>query len=273
MAEIDVVIPAHEKDFDLLRHAVRSVLRHVSPVRRVHVVSSTPFRGMDDRVRWIPEPESSVVPTIADLRRTWTGRPGAQLDRAPWIYQQLLKLAAPAYVEPLTTSYLVMDADVVFLRPVSFDPDGCGRFPYSRSWELHAPYREAYRRLFGTDAPTGHSFVAHHMLFEQSLVSEMLREIEDRHATGWADAILASIDAGQESAFSEWETYGWWLMDRHPDVPRHRQVFWQDVRVVPRRRERAVLGLDFDFVAAHRWMRQSRWQRRAGAMARFLRND
>jgi hypothetical protein len=269
VAPVDVVIPAHEKDFPVLRMAVRAVLRHVSPVRRVHVVSAQPFDWPGDRVRWVPEPEPPRLPALSDVRERWAQENADTASRAPWVYQQLLKLGAADYIQDLTPSYLVIDADVIFLRPVSFDPDVVGRFPYSRAFEHHLPYREAYARLFGSPPGTGFSLTAHHMLYDQELMAELRAELEQRHGTPWYWAFTDAADKAERSSISEMDVYGWWVLDRHPEAAVVRQLSWRDVRIPPGILGRAALSPDFDFVAAHAWYRQTRLERYRGAPLRL----
>jgi hypothetical protein len=267
MAAVDVVIPAHEKDYPTLRRAVRSVLRHVTPVRRVLVVAASPFEHPDDRVHWIAEPSPPQLPTLADVRERWAQANPDTVARASWVYQQLLKLGADRYIDDLSSAYLVVDSDVVFLRPVSFDPDTLGRFPFSHAPESHEPYREVFRRLFGEEPPTTASFIAHHMLFDRMFVNELFAELERRHGRPWYEALLDAVDPAEVSGVSEWEIYGWWVLAHHPNVARQRQLVWRDVPTIPGPLGRAILGLDFDFVVAHRWLRQTRSRRAIGTAA------
>lgn len=268
MAAVDVVIPAHEKDFPLLRMAVRAVLRHLSTVRRVHVVSAQPFDSGSDRVRWIPEPALPQLPTLPDVRARWAEENQETAARAPWVYQQLLKLGAGSYIDDLSSSYLVVDADVIFLRPVSFDPDLVGRFPFSRAFEHHPPYRDAYARLLGARPGTGFSLTAHHMLYDRVLMSELHSELEQRHGVPWYWAYVDGVDKSEVSSISEMDIYGWWVLGRHPELGKVRQLHWRDVRVPPGILGRATLAPDFDFVAAHAWYRQSRLERYRSAPLR-----
>jgi hypothetical protein len=262
---IDAVVPAHPKDFDLLRLAVRSLLRHVVPLRRVVVVSSQPFSYRDDRVVSLAEPALPVFPSLGEVRKR---RPELG-DRAAWIYQQLLKLGAPEYVPDLSERFLAVDADVVFLRRVSFGPE-LPRFPYSRATELNRPYLEAYRRLTGEEPIDGQSFVAHHMLFDRFILADLLAAISARHDLPWHWAYTDAADPEQASSVGEWDLYGQWALAHHPGESAHRQVFWKDTRTVPGLLARATVGLDFDFVAAHKWARESRADRAWHAAKRVV---
>jgi hypothetical protein len=265
---IDILIPAHEKDFGVLSHAVRAALRHVSPVRRVVVVSAQPFRWPTSDVVWMPEPDAPF-PALEQIRAQWQERRPDRASRASWIYQQLLKLGAGEYVPDLSASYLVIDSDVIFLRPVSFDPAQHTRFPWSRAFEYHPPYREAYVRLFGEAPPIGQSLTAHHMLYDRTLVDELFAELRQRHGRTWFDAYTeVGVDYDEYSAISEMDIYGWWVLARHPELARHRQLQWRDVRTIPNLLGRAQMAGDFDFVAAHAWARIPRYERYATATLR-----
>jgi hypothetical protein len=268
---IDVVIPAHEKDFGALDRSVRGVLRHVAPVRRVVVVSAAEFAMRDARVSWVPEPSPPALPRLADVRTAWTARNPELASRGAWIYQQLLKLGAGAYVPDLSSSYLVVDSDVIFLRPVSFDPEELGRFPYSLAYEFHHPYHQAFERLIGEAPPIGHSLTAHHMLYDRALMNELFAELEERHGKPWHAAYIDASDPKEASSISEMDIYGLWVLARHPELSRRRQLAWRDVRTMPTAVGRALHGVDYDFVAAHAWARQRRSERAVGVGARFAR--
>jgi hypothetical protein len=262
---VDVVVPAHEKDFPVLRHTVTSVLRHISPLRRLHVVSATPFEHRDARVRWVDERSITTLPSLAEVEERWDRDNELTAGRGSWVYQQLLKLGAGRYLDDPPTSHLVVDADLTFLRPVSFDPEAVGRFPYSVAEEYHEPYAWTHERLFGTP-PTVFSLTAHHMLYDPALLEEMFSEIEDRHGLPWYWAYLDAVDRSLPSSVSEMDIYGPWVVRAHPELAHRRQLQWRNARGVPGVLGRALLAADFDFVAAHAWYRQPR-RRRAGDFA------
>jgi Family of unknown function (DUF6492) len=265
---VDVVIPAHQKDFPALRSTVMGLIRHV-PLRRVVVVASRRFRWADDRVTWCPEPPESVLPSPQALAQRSLS-PGQDLTaRAGWIYQQLLKLGARQYVDGLSGTYLAVDADVIFLRPTSFALPAGKRFLYSLGFEHYPAYRPPYERLFLRPPRVEHSMVAHHMMFDGGLLAEMFDEIEGTHQIPWYEAYLDAVDRDEPSPISEWNLYGWWVLDRHPDVAAHRQLQWQDVKVLPGALGRSIWAADFDFVAAHAWARESRVRRAFGFGARL----
>jgi hypothetical protein len=263
------VIPAHKKDFPVLRQTVLSTLRYIGDVRRVLVVANAPFSFPDDRVEWRPEPTSGL-PTLADLQERWTARGGTGPNRASWVYQQLLKLGAPQYIPDLSPSYLCVDSDVIWLRPVSFLLPEI-RFPYSRATEYHEPYRVAHARLLGSPPKNAFSFTAHHMLYDQAFLHELFDDIERHTGQPWHDAYFDAADPTEQSSINEQDVYGHWVIEHHPEWSAHRQLRWRDTTVVPSAVGRALLGLDFEFVAAHAYARRTRadWIREAALRLRI----
>jgi hypothetical protein len=251
----------HEKDRDVLALTLDGALKHLRHVQRIWVVSRRPIHSPDPRVVWSPEPSDGQLPSLDQLEDLWQSRNPRLTRRASWVYQQLLKLGAGAYIDGLSESYLALDADVIFLRPISFSLGDRVRFPYSRAAENNPPYRDAYRRLLGYDATTDFSLIAHHMLFDRALLGELWREIEKRHQTPWYDAFVEAVDYSCASPISEMDLYGWWVLEHHPELAVHRQVHWHDVSAVPTALGRFVLARRWDFVAAHAWMRKPRWRR------------
>jgi hypothetical protein len=267
MTAVDVVIPAHPKDFPTLRHSVRGVLRYLEPLGRVYVVASEPFDSKDPRVAWIPETSASSLPTRAQLRERWAQHGPASAARAGWIYQQVLKLGVPEYVADVSPAYMLVDADVIWLRPLRIRVDDRIRFPYTQAIEYHQPYRDAYFRLFGILPQAPFSLTAHQMVYDRRLLTEMKQAIEARHGVQWWEAYVQAADPLQPSSISELDTYGLWVLDNRPAAAFHRQLSYLNVPIVPGRIGRAAYARDFDFVAAHAWMRTSRWMRTAQTCA------
>lgn len=260
---VDVVIPAHPKDFPMLRHCVRGVLRYLEPLGRVYVVASEPFATKDSRVVSIPESSATTLPTCAQLRERWAQHGPAAVARAGWMYQQLLKLGVPEYVGDVSAAYMVVDADVIWLRPLRIRIDDRTRFPYTQAVEYHQPYRDAYCRLFGVEPQAPFSLTAHQMVYDRQLLAEMKQALEAHHGVAWWQAYVEAADPLEPSSISELDTYGLWVLDNHPAAAFHRQLSYLNVPIVPGRLGRAAYARDFDFVAAHAWMRTSRWIRTA----------
>ncbi len=263
MTVVDVVIPAHPKDFPVLRRCVRSVFRYLRPLGRVYVVAAEPFATGNRRVVWVPESSASSLPSSAQVREQLIGYGPKAAARASWIYQQILKLGVPEYVPEVSAAYMVADADLIWLRPWRIMVDDRIRFPYTQAFEYHPPYRDAYQRLFGVRAQAPFSLTAHQMVYDRELLAQMKRAIEVRHELEWWEAYIRAADPLEPSSISEMDIYGLWVLDNHPEAASHRQLSYLNVPIVPGPLGRATYARDFNFVAAHAWMRAPRWIRAA----------
>ena len=256
MPPIDIVVPSHAKDLRTLPLAVQAALRYLQPAAQLYVVSREPFASLDDRVHWVPEPDGGSFPSVEDVRERLASR-GVGTARGAWIYQQLLKLGASEYIDGLSPTYLALDSDVIFLRPVSFETESGIRFLFAPAREEHGPYRASYARLLGTPPTTTTSLVAHHMLYDRELLSELRSEIARRAGRAWHEAYVDATDPAEPSSVSEFNTYGWWVLERHPALARARPLSWRNLRSVPPAFEQRLLARRYDFVAAHEHLRSA----------------
>lgn len=145
---------------------------------------------------------------------------GGREGRTGWYFQQFLKMA---YAFCTTEEYyLVWDGDTVPIRKIElFDEAGK---PYLA---LKEEYNEAYfvtmERLLGFKKIREESFISEHMLIGSGYMREMIQEIEENKALkgdSFFEKILSAV--GDEmlsgSGFSEYETYGTYMLQKHPNV-------------------------------------------------------
>jgi hypothetical protein len=121
----------------------------------------------------------------------------------------------------------------------------------------------------GRAPSTDFSFVAHHMLFDRTLLGGLLREIARVNGRPWHEAFVNCLDPRQASSISEWDTYGWWVMETCPEAARNRQLAWRDSSIVPGIAGRALMRADYDFIAVHAWARKSRLRHHAESLGRI----
>ena len=86
----------------------------------------------------------------------------------------------------------------------------------------HLPYFETYQKLLGHRPVRQASFIANFMLFDAGIVRELIEVIEHRTGLNWVEALLANIDRSTMSSFSEYETYGYYSSQAHPDSSQRR---------------------------------------------------
>lgn len=218
MNKIDVLIPAIEKDLDVLPHSIDSVRKQVRhPIGKIFIVGPENKKikslCIAKHCKFIDE--DSLLPLAKkDINYSPTRR-NIPVDRSGWLFQQLLKLGGDTLGS--SDGFLVLDADTVLIRPHIFEH--CGKTVLFCRTLHYKPYFTTYKRLLGEEAPGPAQsvfFVSHYMYFKKSHLRELKKLIESKHNTEWYMAILKNINKNQWDSFSEYETYGNFMMKNHP---------------------------------------------------------
>lgn len=268
---LQVVTVCRARDLPILEMAAQALPRLI-PFRDLRVVvPDADYRQIQRALGGGAQviSERSFVPRMSiDELRGFTG-PGFP-KMAGWYYQQFIKLQF-AFLEQENDHYLIWDADTVPLRPMRFF-DEQGRMLLTRAEESHQPYFETYRRLFGSEANREFSFIAQHMLVRKSFAREMLAAVEQnvQGAENWAWKIMRSLSGSGNNLFSEYETYGHYVKNRHPDSVKFVERPWYRVRArrqgnsAPSKDDLDNLAGKYDYAAFERvYTGWRRWMRRA----------
>jgi hypothetical protein len=232
--QLDVVIPCHPKDREILSACIQGVLNHVWDQGQIYVVSK---EHLTDDALWIPE---SLYPfTLADIE----AYPAVE-DRGRWYYQQLLKLYAHQVGFNLSPRFLLLDADTVFLRPVRFtDTEGRALFATTEN-PIHRPYLRHIERLVPGLGASDPSAIAHHMVVDQVLMTSLFGETARRnHGCFWR-SFMGAVENEHPQAASEYELLYHYRRARLPDSMALRPLRWEDV---PNLKYRP----DLDFISCH----------------------
>ena len=244
--KFDVIIPCHPKDFDTLNLVIEGVQKNLN-YNEIFVVTPALVGGYGHpNVTFVLDNtyyEHSDIEKIKDKLKD-TNRPG----RFGWLFQQTVKLLSHRVLKELTESYLCLDADTIFTRPVEFDTD---KFQYLKVEEYHRPYLETYSKLYDSRS-CGFSMISHHMMFNKTYMEELISSIESKHDSTFLDALLKSIDVNQKSTFSEWDLYGNFMLLHHGDVCELRELEWyNNVTNIPGEWELEQYHNVYDFVSTH----------------------
>ena len=148
-----------------------------------------------------------------------------------WYYQQFIKYQYSHFSQ--NKYYLVWDGDTVPCKKISMFSDD--NIPYlDTKHEYHKQYFDTLSKILpGLNKWTKKSFISEHMLMNCDLVEELTDKIESNEdITGnlfW-EKVLHSMNAYElmDTGFSEFETYGTYVMTNHPDSYRLRS--WNSMR-------------------------------------------
>ena len=209
LPSIDITITSHQKDFEWLplvaKTAVEASTNPISSLRIITPEGEAP--NLTDIARHIPlvlqtEVDLLGTDTIAQIRQT------APTGRFGWILQQVIKFYA-AISTPASGS-LIVDADTVLLGKKTWLLSD-GKQVLSPSYEFHKPYVQQTESFWGRGGqPHGISFVTHHQLLQKSIVNEMFTD-----GLGSILSWASTINAAEQSALSEYHSYGTYLLNSH----------------------------------------------------------
>lgn len=256
---IDVVIPCAPKDAEVLERCINGIRKYGQNIRRIIIISQTPLISSAE---WFDEskfPFSKKDIALEMFR-------GDELEalnflaapksRIGWIYQQFLKLYAPFVIPNISSNVLILDADVIFLNPISFMTD-TGEPLFATGKEYWKPYFDLAERLL----PGLHrvhensSGIVHHMLFQKPILEDLFQLISMEHGTEPWKAICHCIDLKEIhfAALSEYEIYFNFSLLRTPQA-HIRPLKWTNISHLHDRKKHQKKG--YAYVAYHDWRRK-----------------
>lgn len=142
-------------------------------------------------------------------------------SKTGWYLQQFLKLAWAYHCDD--KYYVVIDADTFPLNPVPFIDEN-GKYLFTKKIEYNKPYFDTIKKLFNGEIKRegNFSFISENMIFDCDYVKEMLNKIENNcqlQGNNFFEKIIYAINPCDvlQSGFSEFETYGNYMLATHPD--------------------------------------------------------
>lgn len=255
---VDVIIPSTEKDLDTLDYCIEGIRNNCSQVRRIIVISD---KKLTDKAEWFDE---KLFPfnkrTVAFYLLNGDSQKAGEYLNAPnprvgWYLQQLLKLYAPYVIPDISKNVLHLDADTIFLNPVTFVNSHNGG-QYNPGTEYHKPYFAHMDRLvpgLGRVFPE-HSGISHHMLLQKDALDDLFRSVENYHKTEFWKAFclqVNKIDLFLSGAASD-ELYFNFVFTKTDQVE-IRPLKWDNVPSI--KNLKAYKDQGYHYVSNHSWMR------------------
>ena len=222
--EFDIIIPTAFREYSFLKKVIPYIERNLS-TRYIWIIAN------GNKSCYIPKaiqrnPHCKIVDenTLTNGLTYWRiceliRKHGMSDYRPGWYFQQFLKFAF-ALSDYCTTEYfLSWDADTIPIRDIPMFSHQ--NVPYfSMKHEHHQPYFDTIRNLLSMNRVNSHSYIAEHMLFKKEYVEELIHEINCSEIDGndWIAKIINAISPSAHCGFSEFETYGTFILNRHPDA-------------------------------------------------------
>lgn len=226
---LDVIIPVAGKEVHFVHRVTAYVRKNLPEANTLYIITSNKNISYlkkkvscQDRVEVLDEDK-----LVSGLTMTKLKEYAFKYTKCPsvgWYYQQFLKLgfALSIYAKKY---FLSWDADTIPVSKISFFEGGKPLF--TRKSEYNDNYFATMKRLLGLDKMVPYSFIAEHMLFDVSITKELLKAIESSNNPGllWYEKIMRACDfSHSKPCFSEFETYGTYVMTHYSDKYETRQL-------------------------------------------------
>jgi hypothetical protein len=242
MNEFDIVLCLGPKDREIVSYSLASIKKYVYGYRKVFIISKT-----DPKLEAVFFDESNFPFSIKDVNNIIN----VPL-RAGWYFQQLLKLYVSFVLPELLDTFVVIDCDTLFLKPITFYQDG--KFLInSTTNENNLPYYEHMQRLHPSiEKMNEKSGVCHHMVFNKYILRELFDLIETRHFNPLWKVFLELVDLKERggSGASEYEIYFNYVIKFHSDKIVLRSIpfsgWGADIALIPP-------NLPYNYVNHHWW--------------------
>ena len=222
----NIIVPAIYRDYSFLKTTIRYIKENLSP-NIIYILTDIRFKRFlpetilsDEKCIVIDENGLLEGLTLGKIKSQFAEM-GRDAMRSGWYFQQFLKMAFALTDYCDTEYYLSWDSDTIPLRKIDFF-DEKGRPYFTMKAEHHDPYFTAIERLLGISATNDRSYIAENMLFNKTIMTEMINRIQsnkmlDGHS--WYEKIIYALEPESVSpmGFSEFETYGNYCLNHHPD--------------------------------------------------------
>lgn len=225
----DIIIPTIFRDYPFLKKVIDYIIQNLCP-ETIFIITNL------EKSKYLPKsilnnPKCIVIDedrlldglTFSIVRKLLSKR--GISSRPGWYYQQFLKIGFSLSNYAENDYYLSWDSDTLPLRPLKmFDTDGSPFFTMKS--EYHQPYFNTIYRLIGAKKINKKSYIAENMLFNRTIMRELIQIIESSKAEGgkWFEKIISSIDQGEKFGFSEFETYGTFCLQKYPNFYHEREL-------------------------------------------------
>ncbi len=218
--EFNLIMPVSIKDVNTALKNITYIKKYINPKRIVVISNSSVLLSnkqvfTNENVEFLDE--NRIIPGLTyNHVKELLSKYHAE-ERTGWYFQQFLKMAY-SYISPYEF-YVSWDADTIPLKQVNFF-DSYNKPVFSLKDEYNKAYFETIYSIFGIEKKIEKSFICEHMIFNKEIMREIISKISECNPLNyWFDNIIANIskDALKASGFSEFETYGTYVLEYHRD--------------------------------------------------------
>jgi hypothetical protein len=226
----DIVIPLGPNEISNINEQIIYTKKNVIGYRNIYIISCNLNIKIDSCIII----DENIFPFKNFIFNHFIKHNGKK-NRNGWYFQQLIKLYAGHYISELLDDYLVIDADVLFLKPLIFIENNKPIF--ATGTENHKPYFTHMNLLNNNFTKTHNkSGICHHMLFNKKYINEIFTIVEMQHQKPFWQAFILSVFehlnhsiTTAESGASEYELYFNYMVKNYNNNIIIRDLTWENI--------------------------------------------
>ena len=172
--------------------------------------------------------ENSIAFFNFNTIKTLLQNRGGDCIRTGWYFQQFLKMYYSFICK--NKYYLIWDADTIPLSKIKFFTNDGKKMLFNRKKEHHIPYFETLDCIFNKKLKyERNSFISEGMIIDCHIMKELILSIDINNnipGNNWIEKIINSISLKDldGAGFSEFETYGTYLLNKYPEKYQERPL-------------------------------------------------
>lgn len=250
----DIVIPLGPKEINNINTQISYIKQNVTGYNKIYIISYDSTIKIDDCIIVDENLFFIFKEFISNYFKQYNGKN----NRNGWYLQQLLKLYAGLYIPDILDNYLVIDADVFFLRKTSFFHND--KPLYSFGDEHHIPYFEHMKRLDDCfDKYESRSGICHHMMYNKNYINEIFSIVESKHNKPFWQSFIECVEEHKkhhilfyESGASEYELYFNYITKHHKEDIIIRELKWCNVS--KNSLADTYINSEYDYISICHWL-------------------
>jgi L-rhamnose mutarotase len=227
----DIVIPLGPNERKNIHRQIEHTKKNVIGYRNIYIVTNNYDNLQIDGCKIINE---DTFPFKMNDIASYFIQHNGKCNRNGWYFQQLLKLYVGFIIKELLDNYLIIDADVFFLKPTEFYINS--KYVFTISDENHEPYFKHMEKIHPTfTKQINSSGISHHMLFNKQIIKEIFELVENFHHKPFWVVFIEMVDEHKnysihaiESGASEYELYFNYMIQKHKDSIIIRKLDWSN---------------------------------------------
>lgn len=249
----DIVIPLGPNEICRIDEQIKYTKKNVIGYRNIYIVTCNLNIKIEDCIII----DENIFP-FKDFIAEYFQQHDGKKNRNGWYFQQLIKLYAGIYINDILENYLIIDADVFFLKPTHFIENDKPIF--TTADEYHIPYFTHMALLHNNFSRVcDQSGICHHMLFNKKHTKEIFTFVEEHHNKPFWQAFILSVNEHKnhnidaaDSGASEYELYFNYMLKNHKNDIVIRQLNWSNISVL-KFNNTNIVDFNYDFISVCAW--------------------